>query len=151
MWINPETMKIFKLHSNIRSAFKNISFPSQLTEEHIASVGLKKITPVSPPQYDRTKNVVEGIPELRDGEWFQVWNVTDATPEEIEDRLNQKLFSVRAKRNELLTATDWTQLADAPVDKAAWAAYRQALRDLPEQDGFPDVDMPVAPQGLFVG
>lgn len=44
----------------------------------------------------------------------------------------------REKRNTLLTDSDWTQVADAPVDQAAWAAYRQALRDVPEQSGFPD-------------
>lgn len=55
----------------------------------------------------------------------------------------------RAKRNALLTASDWTQVADAPVDKAAWAAYRQALRDVPNQDGFPaNVVWPVAPDAV---
>jgi hypothetical protein len=44
---------------------------------------------------------------------------------------------VREKRNKLLSASDWTQVADAPVDKAAWATYRQALRDIPQQEGFP--------------
>ena len=37
----------------------------------------------------------------------------------------------RQQRNALLASSDWTQVADAPVDQAAWAAYRQALRDLP--------------------
>lgn len=44
---------------------------------------------------------------------------------------------VRAERYMRLTYSDWTQLPDAPVDKTAWAAYRQALRDVPEQAGFP--------------
>ena len=38
---------------------------------------------------------------------------------------------VRQERNALLAASDWTQVADAPVDQAAWATYRQQLRDLP--------------------
>jgi hypothetical protein len=45
--------------------------------------------------------------------------------------------NVRKRRNKLLSASDWTQVADAPVDQAAWAAYRQALRDIPQQEGFP--------------
>jgi hypothetical protein len=49
----------------------------------------------------------------------------------------QQASSVRAERNTLLAACDWTQVADAPVDKAAWASYRQALRDVPSQPGFP--------------
>lgn len=38
---------------------------------------------------------------------------------------------MRIQRDLRLAACDWTQTADAPVDKAAWAAYRQALRDFP--------------------
>lgn len=40
-------------------------------------------------------------------------------------------FALREERNRRLAASDWTQVADAPVDAAAWAAYRQALRDMP--------------------
>ena len=53
---------------------------------------------------------------------------------------------VRAERDALLAACDWTQVADAPVDQAAWAVYRQALRDVTAQAGFPDaVVWPVMP------
>ena len=45
---------------------------------------------------------------------------------------------VRAERDRLLAASDWTQVADAPVDAAAWAAYRQALRDVPQDFDSPD-------------
>ena len=38
---------------------------------------------------------------------------------------------MRALRNQLLAQSDWTQLSDAPTDKAAWSTYRQALRDFP--------------------
>jgi hypothetical protein len=60
----------------------------------------------------------------------------------------QQETDVRKQRDELLSACDWTQLPDVPDEtKVAWAAYRQALRDLPEQPGFPDsVDWPVLPQ-----
>jgi hypothetical protein len=54
--------------------------------------------------------------------------------------------SIRAERNQLLTASDWTQVADAPVNQSVWATYRQALRDLPQQIGFPvTIDWPVKP------
>lgn len=38
---------------------------------------------------------------------------------------------MRLHRNALLVASDWTQILDAPVDRDAWAVYRQALRDFP--------------------
>ena len=55
--------------------------------------------------------------------------------------------TVRAERNRLLAASDWTQLLDIPeATRAAWAVYRQALRDLPQQPGFPhDVAWPTKP------
>jgi hypothetical protein len=56
---------------------------------------------------------------------------------------NRKSDEVRTCRNALLTQSDWTQVEDAPVDKAAWANYRQALRDITLQKGFPfNVDFP---------
>ncbi|MBU1040524.1 MAG: phage tail assembly chaperone [Proteobacteria bacterium] len=50
--------------------------------------------------------------------------------------------AIRTDRNARLSASDWTQLPDAQLTaeaKAAWAAYRQALRDITEQAGFPQV------------
>ena len=52
-------------------------------------------------------------------------------------------FNFREKRDRLLKASDWTQMPDSPLSeskKAEWAAYRQALRDLP-QKWADDVDM----------
>lgn len=57
-----------------------------------------------------------------------------------------ELKEIIEKRNKLLTDSDWTQLPDVSVDKAAWAAYRQKLRDLTDQTGFPSsVIWPEAP------
>ena len=55
--------------------------------------------------------------------------------------------TARVQRDRLLGQSDWTQVADAPVDQAAWATYRQALRDMPAQAGFPEnIVWPVAPE-----
>jgi hypothetical protein len=55
--------------------------------------------------------------------------------------------SVRADRDAKLAASDWTQVADAPVDKAEWATYRQALRDITAQSEFPwNVTWPTKPE-----
>ena len=54
--------------------------------------------------------------------------------------------NARKRRNKLLSASDWTQVADAPVDKAAWATYRQELRDISAQAGFPwTIEWPTQP------
>jgi hypothetical protein len=77
------------------------------------------------------------------------WLVTPATPEQITERTEAKAADVRQQRNELLTDCDWTQLPDAPLDadaKLAWQLYREALREVPEQAGFPwDVQWPTEP------
>ncbi len=58
----------------------------------------------------------------------------------------QKWEQIKLWRNAELAKSDWTQLPDAPVDKAAWADYRQALRDLPAQGGnAEDAVLPVKP------
>lgn len=63
-----------------------------------------------------------------------------------EPDVNAAADAVRAERNKLLAESDWTQVADAPVDKAAWATYRQALRDISAQEGFPwEVQWPQMP------
>jgi hypothetical protein len=58
----------------------------------------------------------------------------------------QKWDQIKLWRNAALAASDWTMHTDSPTDKAAWAEYRQALRDLPSQGGLADdAEFPVAP------
>jgi len=60
--------------------------------------------------------------------------VESKIPELIAER---QAAQARSQRDALLSQSDWTQVPDAPVDQSAWAEYRQALRDLPQQAGFP--------------
>ena len=55
--------------------------------------------------------------------------------------------NARSERNQLLASSDWTQLPDVPQTlKDAWATYRQALRDITAQSGFPrDIVWPIQP------
>jgi hypothetical protein len=58
----------------------------------------------------------------------------------------EQAATVRTQRTEKLKDSDWTQLADSTADKTAWATYRQALRDVPAQAGFPwTISWPDAP------
>jgi len=59
--------------------------------------------------------------------------------------------AMRQRRNGLLERTDWTQTEDCPLppdEKQAWAEYRQALREYPDQEGFPDIPLPTPPDDL---
>lgn len=79
------------------------------------------------------------------------WKVIEGEPPSLFDHSGDapSLIDWRIERNKRLSNTDWTQLADAPLtveQKAAWATYRQALRDLPQAEGYPDsFTWPVAP------
>lgn len=68
--------------------------------------------------------------------WSYANGIFTAPASDITDE--EKAASVRARRDALLSQSDWTQVSDAPVDQAAWSAYRQSLRDIPDQIGFPD-------------
>jgi hypothetical protein len=93
----------------------------------------------------QTEKLTSVEPYIENGVVFDVI-VEAKTQDELDAEKTQKANEVRYKRNMLLTQSDWTQLADAPVDNLAWAVYRQSLRDITLQAGFPfTVDFPVAP------
>jgi len=65
-----------------------------------------------------------------------------------DDEVTDEIYLIRLRywRDSELARTDWTQVEDAPIDKAAWATYRQALRDLPSSSGNPRlIELPVKP------
>lgn len=80
-------------------------------------------------------HVVDGIAVLRPAD-------------EVEKECIARAWIIlRRRRSSLLAACDWTQAPDAPVDHAAWAAYRQQLRDLPSTVEDPlNVVWPEPPQ-----
>lgn len=101
------------------------------------------------PQGSHQINVVEGMPTYTGSDWTQTWLLVTASPEEISARTAQQGEIVRAQRNHLLAACDYTRLDDVQMDintRQQWADYRQALRDITTQPGFPwSVEWPVAP------
>lgn len=122
----------------LRRDHPNVSFPKQIPAEDLAAFGVYSVDAVAPPVYDsRTQTVEQNQPTLTDGKWEISWTVINKTSEELAQQDAEKAAQVRADRNSKLSASDWTQVADAPVDQTAWAAYRQALRDITGQEGFP--------------
>jgi hypothetical protein len=84
--------------------------------------------------------------EQIDGKWYTKYSVTNMDVDAITAKDEEQAKSVRASRTEKLKDSDWTQVADSPVDQAAWATYRQALRDITAQEGFPwDIEWPEQP------
>jgi len=125
----------------------NVSFPADPTDATLAEWNVFPVIYKPGPDYNpATHNRTEGNPTLIDDTWEVTWAVTAATPEQIAERTAAKEAKVRYDRNSRLSDCDWTQLPDAPVDAQTWATYRQELRDITAQSGFPwDVQWPVAP------
>lgn len=93
--------------------------------------------------------IPEGHHAVLNGSWTIVPGSPAANPFEERLKLDQ-IAQYRKIRNEKLLASDWTQFADAPLTsekKTQWADYRKALRDVPQQAGFPSqIVWPEAPQ-----
>jgi len=96
----------------------------------------------------------DGVEQL-DGKWYTkyilgpVFTGDTAAADEAEYKAMkdaERATSVRASRTQLLKDCDWTQIADSTADKTAWATYRQQLRDITAQSGFPwTITWPDAP------
>ena len=97
----------------------------------------------SPTRYQ--VSFADGV-EQTGGKWYTKWSVADMSAEAIATKDAEQAASMRKQRDDKLAECDWTQVNDAPVNKAAWATYRQALRDVTAQSGFPwTVEWPDAP------
>lgn len=131
---------------DIRARFPNTSLPVDLTILENLPNGYVYVKNTSQPVADWDENAVELDPVYDGSGWAQAWELQPASQDEITQRTAAKAIEIRSRRNALLVESDWTQLADSPTDKTAWATYRQALRDVTTQQGFPwEVSWPVEP------
>lgn len=129
--------------NRFKAEHSNISFPNIISEETLNSYGVYSVQSIAFPTNVNSKThiVKRANPILIDGVWTQQYSVVQRSIEEAS-------HLIRTHRNNLLTECDWTQVADAPVDKTAWATYRQALRDITSHSDFPYIqesDFPTPP------
>jgi len=133
----------------LKKANPATSFPKNPSDTLLASFGVERVFFSTQPSLTDTQVLEEGSPvfSTEDQRWTQVWTVRDMTPEEISSREEGQASSVRGQRDSLLVQSDWTQGKDIPDNvSSTWAVYRQALRDIPGQTGFPwVVEWPTQP------
>jgi len=123
--------------TDLRRDTPRTSFPGQIDDATAASFGVVPVRPTTPPRETHTINL-KRTAILNDSIWVEKWLEIPATEEQIQERTASCAKDARQKRNQLLAECDWTQLTDAPtLASASWTAYRQALRDVPAQQGFP--------------
>lgn len=95
MWFNTNTQAVYRSHAEIRAAFANTSFPSDLHDSVLLDFGVCAILPSPIPEHDPTFQIVEeGQPLRIDGLWTQQWDVRDKTAEEL-DQVRQQLHEQR--------------------------------------------------------
>ena len=130
------------------SEFRSVAGASwdQTTVEILDQLGADPVLEgpqLSPTRYQTVYR--DGVEQI-DGQWFTKYSLAKMDVEAMAAHDAQQAKGVRDDRNKRLADCDWTQLADAPVDDLVWAAYRQGLRDVPLQAGFPwDISWPEAP------
>ena len=119
----------------------NTSFPKQVPDAVLSEWGVYPVTVEDQPSYtERTQVCTRNAqPVLTNGVWTVGWTVTDKTAEEVQQYDDNVAASNRSTRDSLLSDSDWTQVADAPVDATTWATYRQALRDITDHANWPDL------------
>ena len=135
--------------AELRSYLKSNNGPSydQLTPEVMEAIGVDPVFEGPQAQPTRYQYAFADGVQLVDGKWYTKYSVADLDADGIAAADAAQAKSVRSDRNSKLSASDWTQVADAPVDKAAWATYRQALRDISGQAGFPwTITWPTQPE-----
>ena len=148
--------------SEFRAYIKSTSGASwnQTTDEILQSLGADVVfegaqaTGGTVYQYSQR----DGVEEV-DGKWYTKYilgpvftdneDATAAEQEATYKAMKDAEFATnaRSQRDKLLAESDWTQVIDAPVNQEAWATYRQSLRNVPQQDGFPTtIVWPVKPE-----
>tara|TARA_Y100001938_G_C8049344_1_gene410796 strand:- start:19 stop:519 length:501 start_codon:yes stop_codon:yes gene_type:complete len=153
-----------KTKSEVIALFPNTSIPKIWTDQVCTDLGIDVVfeTP-KPTSSEAYKHYVRnGVEQNDNDQWVQAWVEQDmfadttvdgvtTTKAEHETAYQAELDadaakSVRSQRDGLLAETDWMGLSDVTMS-SDWATYRQALRDVPSQSGFPhDITWPEKPE-----
>ena len=154
-----------KTQGQIRSMHKNVSLPKVWGENVHESLGIDPVTPTVQPDPSGDYKVVvrNGVEQDANGNWVWAWTENDMFQEytddddnvvTVQDQIDAKVAAdnaaleatERATRDDLLKATDHYGLSDVAMTDAM-TAYRQALRDVPQQAGFPQtITWPTKPE-----
>lgn len=153
-----------KSQGEIRAMYPNTSFPKVWTPELVEELGLDPVFETPTPETTRYQTASKsGVEQDANGNWVWKWvlgpvfsdttdmegNVTTAAEHEaayIAMIDGVAAAQARAQRDKLLAETDWRFRSDLTPSQQ-WVDYCQALRDVPEQAGFPhNIEWPAKPE-----
>lgn len=122
---------------DLRKDNPNTSFPKKPSESVLAEWNVYPVIRAERPAHSSNETAQQNdAPTLEGDSWVLGWTVRALTDLELEDYAQ----AAKMQRNRKLSDSDWTQLADSPLsaaEKTEWEQYRQALRDISAQAGFP--------------
>lgn len=121
-----------------RADNSTVSFPNEISSNTLAMHGVFSVGYQPAPEHDPAthKVVVSSQPSLVEGLWKLTKTVVAMTEDEVSSYETKKAAEARRLRNDKLSATDWCALSDVTMSPEM-TTYRQALRDIPQQAGFP--------------
>tara|TARA_R110000744_G_scaffold208590_1_gene327411 strand:- start:138 stop:605 length:468 start_codon:yes stop_codon:yes gene_type:complete len=126
----------------LRKDNPSTSFPKKVSTDVLAAFNTYPVTEVTPVVTETQKLVKTWTPTLVGGEWVLAHAAVDLTVEETIAATDVLAANAREKRNRLLAATDWVvtraRELGQPVPSDVYT-YRGDLRQIPEQDGFPEI------------
>ena len=154
-----------KSQGQIRKDNPNVSLPRVWNDNVNETLGIDPVlaAPQPEPSGDYKVVVRNGVEQDANGNWVWAWTENDMFQEytddddnvvTVQDQIDAKVAAdnaaleatERATRDDLLKATDHYGLSDVPMTDAM-TAYRQALRDVPQQEGFPQtITWPTKPE-----
>ena len=125
----------------LRSDNPETCFPAVMSEEELAAWGVYPLAEEAVPAFNEaTEQLEQTAPIFKNGVWSAGWIVVEASELEKANRAAAQAAMIRFSRNQALSATDPTQLLDykgTEIQRQKYAQFRQELRDVPAQAGFP--------------
>ena len=139
------------VEENLRMLFPEVNFPKIFFPLDVEpyGFGIFEITPAPPiPKFYK---LINSAPEKReDGIYYQTWDLLEMTDQEKQEATADQSKKARLERSMRLMMSDWSQLPDVILSdelKTNWFIYRQSLRDITAQEGFPwEIVWPIIPE-----
>ena len=134
---------------DLRKDNPHTSFPRRIPDEMLTFYEVFEVIADPEPAVDEKnyKAVRADMPTYTNDAWRLEWSVVEKTTEEKQRYYDAAANGVRGRRDNLLSKSDWMALSDTPPMAQPWIDYRQALRDITGQAGFPfSVQWPAKPE-----
>jgi len=139
-----------KSQGEVRSMYPNTSFPSQWTPALVEELGLDPVFESPTPTTTRYQTAYkDGVEQDAQGRWLWKWSISEMDDETKAAKDAEAAKAVRATRDGKLAECDWVVIKNLELNQnipGVWEVYRQGLRDVPAQAGFPyDITWPSKP------